>query len=96
MLRMVRRTALVVALVGLGWSVGRAQTTTPDFELMIDAPSGATNIRCVRGCTLSTADLGLAPGEPLPSGIVLFCGGGYVIDPSDRCRPRNIIGWLKR
>ena len=103
MLRMVRRLALVVALVWLGWSVGRAQTTAPDFELMIDAPS-SVSIRCVRGCTLwagSLAELALllAPGEPPPNGLSFSCGGGYVIEgqvPKDPCKPRSIMGWVKR
>lgn len=103
MLRVVPRLALVAGLVWLGWSVGRAQTTAPDFELMIDAPSGAS-IRCVRGCALwagSLAELAslLAPGEPPPNGISFSCAGGYVAEgqvPNDPCKARSIMGWVKR
>jgi len=96
MLRMVRRLAFVVALVWLGWSVGRAQTTAPDFELMIDAPPGVTHIRCVRGCTLFK-ELVLAPGEPQPR-LSFSCSGGNVDSqvPNDRCKPFSINGWVKQ
>ena len=97
MLRVARRLALVVALVWLGWSVGRAQTTAPDFELMIDAPPGVTHVQCLRGCTLSPG-LVLAPGEPEPR-LSISCRGVDAIDGvalNDRCKRRSINGWVKR
>jgi hypothetical protein len=47
-----RHAVIVAALVALGWAAGRAQTTRGDFELRINAPSGATSVECVRGCRL--------------------------------------------
>ena len=46
------RIAIAAALLGLGWSVGRAQSARPDFELLIDAPGGETSVTCTRGCAL--------------------------------------------
>jgi hypothetical protein len=49
-----RRTALriliALTLAGVGWSVGRAQTTIADIEFTVDAPSGRTTLTCLRGC----------------------------------------------
>jgi hypothetical protein len=61
----------VVALIGVGWTVGRAQAPAPataaqsavpqalagssDFELLVSSVSGETEIRCVRGCRLTWA-----------------------------------------
>ena len=39
-------------LFGLGWAAGAAQMRAGDFELRIDAPGGATEVECVRGCGL--------------------------------------------
>ena len=47
------RLALAAGLLSLGWAAGRAQPAQPDFEIVVDAPQGATSITCVRGCTLA-------------------------------------------
>ena len=44
-----RRFVMVAALVGIGWMAGKAQTSEPDFEVIVNAPSGETTIECVRG-----------------------------------------------
>ena len=46
---------IVAVLVGLGWVAGRAQSASPDFEIIVSAPSGATEITCVRGCSITWA-----------------------------------------
>jgi hypothetical protein len=46
------RLLLAAALLGLGWSAGRAQAPVPDFELKIDIPAGYARIECVRGCVM--------------------------------------------
>ncbi len=43
---------LVFFALGLGWSVGYAQSSGPEFVLEIDAPVGRTSISCVEGCEL--------------------------------------------
>ena len=46
------RTLVASALLGTGWAAARAQVSEPNFELVVDAPAGATTITCVRGCRL--------------------------------------------
>ena len=49
-----KRTLFVVvtatALIGLGWSAGRAQTAVANFEISFDAPRGEVKLTCYRGC----------------------------------------------
>lgn len=61
MIRASLRIAVVAALIGMGWAAGRAQTSVPDFEVVVNAPSGETTIECVRGCKLSWVQRGLNP-----------------------------------
>jgi len=66
--RAARRAALVVTLVLLGWVVGRGQSSVPEFELIVDAPSGETTIQCVRGCKLAWVERGVNPSStPIPA-----------------------------
>jgi len=46
------RAAAAVGLIALGWTIGKAQSRQPDFELMVNAPGGDTRIECVRDCEL--------------------------------------------
>jgi hypothetical protein len=41
---------VVITLIGVAWSVGRAQGTVADFELTVDAPGGTIVMACRRGC----------------------------------------------
>ena len=41
-----------LALLALGWTVGYAQRSEPQFTLLIDAPAGETTIECASGCAL--------------------------------------------
>ena len=52
------RSLVVIALVALGWAVGRAQTPapTPDFELVVYGAPGDTEIVCRKGCKLAYRD----------------------------------------
>ena len=50
--RLIRLTVAVV-LLGIGWTVGRAQTAAPDFELVVYGAPGDTQIVCRSGCTLA-------------------------------------------
>src|SRR5262245_18799029 len=55
MLRRTVRLLLVVALVGLGWVAGRAQSAVSDFEIVVSAPAGSAEITCVRGSSITCA-----------------------------------------
>ena len=56
-MKRVLQAALVFGLVGLGWTVGRAQApqaaAQPDFELVLTVPVGDVDIECVRGCKVA-------------------------------------------
>lgn len=77
-----------VVLVGLGWVVGATQSS-PDFELLVDAPGGQTTIECVRGCNLAWVERGIN-SNATPSGTFTFsCTAG-------RCSSARVGGWLTR
>ena len=91
MKRIAVRVAIAVALLGFGWSVGRAQSRQPDFELMVDAPGGATTVQCVRGCTLQF-HMDASNSDNHPSSAFSFnCSGG-----TPRCSSQTINGYLQR
>ena len=92
MVRFVLQAAVAFSLVGLGWAAAKAQTTPPDFELMVDAPAGETVIQCVRGCTLLWVERGINPnGRPTPS-FSFRCTGGA----EQRCSSATVGGWVNR
>jgi hypothetical protein len=82
---------LAFVLFGLGWAVGYAQRSEPEFMIAIDAPVGETRVECVSGCELMGArDL----GNPNAGRLKVYtygCSGRNV----RRCRAR-IAGWLVR
>jgi len=84
------QTVVALSLIALGWVAGRAQTPAPEFTLAIEAPSGRTTGKCVRGCTLQgRADQGNPNNTPTPN-YWFECGGA----PSQDCRA-TVNGWLK-
>src|SRR5262245_57694822 len=92
MRRLFLRAVVATALIALGWGIGRAQTTTPDFELVIDAPAGETKIECQRGCDLTWVERGLNPNaRPVPTFSFGCSGAGQV-----RCPSGRVGGWIKR
>ena len=88
------RLFLAVGLIGMGWTIGRAQPSLPDFELSIDAPDGETNITCVRGCDLAWIQRWV-PGTAVGRSITFTyaCAGGGA---DQRCESGRVGGWLKR
>jgi hypothetical protein len=91
MRRTIVRVATAVVLLGLGWMTGRAQTTEPDFELVVDAPPGETNVECRRGCHMAWLERGINPAAT-PQRIFTFkCGGS-----AGRCSSYRIGGWLTK
>lgn len=62
MKRTLLRIVLATALIGAGWSVGKAQTAVADFEIAIDAPRGEVKLTCYRGC-----DWVKEGGSPIPT-----------------------------
>ena len=91
MIRTIVRIAILAAAVAAGWSIGRAQTSGPDFELVVDAPAGETTVECRRGCELSWVERGLNPNARPMQTFQFRCGG-----PSgERCSSHRIGGWVK-
>jgi hypothetical protein len=88
MKRMTGRLALAAGLLSLGWAAGRAQPAQPDFEIVVDAPAGATNITCVRGCALAWVERGVNPNAtPMPT-FSYNCNAA-------RCSSFKVGGWIK-
>jgi hypothetical protein len=64
MARFVAGFTLAVALLGVGYSVGRAQSATgSDFELVIHGAAGDTEVKCLSGCKLDYRQT-TAPADP--------------------------------
>jgi hypothetical protein len=54
---------MAFTLVVIGWLAAKAQSSSADFELVINAPSGETTVECVRGCKLAWVERGLNPNQ---------------------------------
>jgi hypothetical protein len=84
------RIALTMALVGIAWVAGRAQSSQPTFEIVVEAPAGQTTIQCVRGCELSWVERGVNPNAQTMQTFTFKCDA-----PSGRCSSFTVGGWLK-
>jgi hypothetical protein len=85
-----RRTVVALALIGLGWVAARAQVAAPDFEIVVNAPTGQTTVQCVRGCTLMWIARGINPNsQPNPS-FTFSCTA------AQGCSSSRVGGWLGR
>ncbi len=80
---------LGVILTLLGWTLGRAQTSAPAFEIAVNAPGGKTTIECVKGCELAWVERGLNPNSTPNKSFWYECS-------SSRCSSGRIGGWLKQ
>jgi hypothetical protein len=83
------RIAIAGSLIYFGWVAGKAQTAQPDFELVVNAPSGETTIECVRGCNLSWVERGLNPNASTAPTFKYSCAG-------DRCSSGKVGGWVPK
>ena len=59
MTHLVLKATIAFALIAAGWVAAKAQIPAPDFEIIVDAPGGATTIKCVRGCKLAWVERGI-------------------------------------
>ncbi len=89
------RTMLLGALValaslGTGWAVAKAQMPEPNFELLVEAPAGATTITCLRGCRLMWIERGINPNAGTMRTFEFSCQGGGV----QRCSSAKVGGWI--
>jgi hypothetical protein len=83
--------SLIGALVGIGWIAGKAQTSQPDFEIVVKASSGETSIECVRGCELAWVERGLNPNSQTMRTFTFKCSGGT----GPYCQSGKVGGWIK-
>ena len=91
MKRSISQIAIAAGLLALGWTAGRAQTSAPDFELVVSAPKGDVTVQCVRGCELAWTERGVNLRAARMSTFTFECEG-----PSPmRCGSGRIGGWVK-
>jgi hypothetical protein len=91
----VARLLFALGLIAIGWTAGRAQSPLPDFELVIEAPEGSTNVRCVRGCQGLAWIERMVPGTievPTETTFSYSCANSG----NGRCGSGRIGGWIKR
>ena len=86
---MILRTLVAFALLGTGWVAAKAQTPNPDFELIVDAPVGATTITCLRGCGLMWIERGIPSNSSTMRTFQFRCS-----DSAERCSSSRVGGWL--
>jgi hypothetical protein len=91
MIRSSLRIAVAATLVGMGWMAAKAQTSQPNFEIVINAPEGETTIECVRGCGLAWIERGLNPNSRIMQTFKFRCGG----TSDGRCSSSTVGGWIK-
>lgn len=90
MTRIFIRGVVALALIGAGWVAAKAQTPSPEFELIVNAPAGETSIECVRGCTLRWVERGFNPNDEGSPTFSFKCSGATV----ERCSSARVGGWL--
>jgi len=95
MTRLIVRLLVAVGLLAIGWVAGRAQAPLPDFELVIDAPEGRTNVECVKGCAGLAWIERMVPGTVPPPTRTVFTYG-CSNSGNARCGSGRIGGWLER
>jgi hypothetical protein len=85
--RIIFVVAVAFALVGLGWAAARAQTTGPDFELIVNAPGGDTTIQCLSGCKMKWIERGINPNDSAQQTFTYACS-------APRCSSGRVGGWI--
>ena len=89
MVRMIKFAVIGLSFGAFGWALAHAQASEPDFAIVVEAPSGATTIRCVRGCRLAWIERGLNPNSRPASSFGYECTGG-----GSPCSSGTVGGWL--
>ena len=78
---------VVIVAVVLGWTLGQAQNSSPDFELVVSAPGGSTTIECRRGCELAWVERGVNPRSTTMRTFQFKCTGS-------ECSSGAVGGWV--
>jgi hypothetical protein len=86
------RVVVAVALVACGWAAGRAQSSQPDFELVVSTAAGKrTVVECRRGCELAWVERGVNPNAKPMRTFEFGCSGPDVTS----CSSARIGGWVR-
>ena len=81
------RIVIAGSLVLTGWLLANAQSSQPDFEIVVSSPAGETIVECRRGCELSWFERGLNPRAATMKTFSFRCTSG------ERCASGVIGGW---
>lgn len=92
MRRITERVAIAALLIGFGWAVGTAQTAQPDFELVVNSPTGETTVECQRGCKLAWVERGVNPVSRPMTTFTFSCNNAA----QERCSSARIGGWTEQ
>jgi hypothetical protein len=87
--RVIVLVVFALTLIAIGWFGAKAQSSSPDFELIVTAPSGETTVECVRGCKLAWVERGLNPNQGADGKFIYSCG-------AVRCASGKVGGWVSR
>jgi hypothetical protein len=94
---MTRRAVQILAAVGfvvIGWGIGRAQTTEPNFEIVAEmrAEPGSLkgSVQCVRGCSLSWVERGINPNAQPMRTFEFSCTAAE----ARACSSARVGGWI--
>lgn len=93
MKQLILRVVFAGGLLALGWSVGKAQVPQPDFEIVVDAPAGATTVTCKRGCSLAWVERGVPTSTDTRKPVFDFKCGGQTVE---RCSSGRVGGWISQ
>ncbi len=88
MKRRCRQVVVALALIGMGWAAARAQTPAPDFEIVVNAPTGQTTVQCVRGCGLMWIARGVNPNSQPTEKFTFSCTA------PQGCSSSRVGGWI--
>jgi hypothetical protein len=92
--------AAVLGLMLLaGWTAGRAQTSSPDFELVVTTTTTDkgldTSVECVKGCKLAWVQRGVNPRAARLSSFEFSCSGNNG-NSVTQCPSGVVGGWIQK
>jgi len=92
--RLLIATVALTLMIG-GWAVGRAQSSAPDFELVVattvlEDGSISTAVDCARGCKLAWVQRRVPGAMPNTAHFDFQCKG------SNQCPSGAIGGWIAK
>jgi hypothetical protein len=94
-------TLRILLILGLmlfaGWTVGRAQSSSPGFEFVVTTTATDTgmdtSVKCVKGCKLAWVQRGVNPRAAQLASFDFSCKGGGSVS---QCSSGTIGGWIQK